>query len=77
MRQLARPSDTLSGWRLVRVEEAEGLMRPWWKLVSSNSLTGGPTRNWVVRKGGTRARGQGRTPPFLCHRHAASVGPYN
>ena len=48
---------TITGGRLVRVEEAGGLMRPLSKLTSSDSLNGGPSRNWVVKKGGTRVKG--------------------
>ena len=68
---------TITGGHLVRVEEAGGLMRPQSKPISFDSLSGGPTENWVAKKGGTRIRGQGCTPPFLCHRHAALVGPHN
>ena len=77
MQQLEGPSNILSDGRLVRVEEAEGLISSRLKPTSSDSLSGGPIRNWVVKKGGTRVRGLMRIPLFLSHRHAAPVGPYN
>ena len=77
MRQLAGPSDTLSDGRLVRVEEAEGLIRPGLKPTSSNSLCDGPIGNWVAQKEGTRVRGWRRTPLFLRYRQAVPVGPHN
>ena len=62
MQQLAEPSNTLSGGRLVKAEEAEGHMRPWPKLPPSDSLSGDPIGNWVAQKGETRVRGRGRIP---------------
>ena len=62
MRQLAGPSNTFSGGRLVRVEEEGGLMRTRSNLTSSDLLRGGPTGNWVDQKGETCVRGRGRTP---------------
>ena len=62
MRQLAGPSDTLSGGCLVRVEEAEGLMRPCSKPTSSDSLCGGPTGDLVAQRKG-HISGVGDVPP--------------
>ena len=65
----------ITGGLLVRVEGAEGLIRPKIETDLFRLTSGGPIGELVIQKGGARVRGRGRTPPILRYRHAALVGP--
>ena len=78
MRQLAGPSDTLSGGRLVRMEEAEGLTYK--ALIEADLLrftVWRPHRGLGGSEGRDTCQETGAYPPILSNRHAAPVGPHN
>ena len=77
MRQLAGPSDALSGGVS---GEGGGGGGSYEAPIEANLLrftVWRPIGDWMAQKKGTHVRGWGRTPPFLSYRHEAPVGPHN
>ena len=77
MRQLAGPSDTLSGGTSGEGGGGGGSYEAPIEADLLRFIVWRPIGDRVAQKEGTRVRGRGRTPLFLSHRHTAPVCPHN